>query len=107
MTPAKMVPANPLERMMISAAFKEVRLSPNWPNESPGVLKYVISFTLFTMKTAISGNNIAINHEDRKSILSKKDIPKNSTKNKTTDIARIGIDIFLIGTPQEASFLVY
>lgn len=88
--PAPIAPSKPLDRMIMSAACRDDRLVPNWEKEAPGLLKYSMSFALLTMMRNTMGNKTTMIHEARNSILSKKPIPKNKTKNKSMEIINTG-----------------
>ena len=89
-TPAKTAPSSPLDKMMISAVCRDVRFVPRLEKDIPGFLKYSISFVSLTMMMKTIGNKKTMIHEERKSIFSKKPIPKNNMKNKSIEIIKTG-----------------
>ena len=75
---------------MISAVCKEVRLVPSCEKDIPGFLKNSISLVSLTLMMKTIGNYMTMIHEERKSILSKKPIPKNNIKNKSIERIKTG-----------------
>jgi hypothetical protein len=84
--PATMAPAKPLDKMMMSAIFSEENLCKSWENAESVFVKYSMKRTLSTMRIAIIGYTIAMIHDIRNNMFSKKPMPKNNTKNNSTEI---------------------
>lgn len=90
MTPERIAPNSPKDKINISAKAKDIILLPRAEKESLGFWKYSINLTLSIIKIQTIGYTIAMIQDMRKSIFNKNPIPKNNTKNNSIDISKTG-----------------